>query len=175
MSGDAGDTGCGTGPPPGGPPPGMSRAEQSLLGFFSACWIVVVAHFFGLLPLAAGPDLSLYTLYTVGAVLGWLAGNVWMARRRRLGPPRARGLLVLYLFGPPSLLYLLRALADPARQAAAPLVPLWAFCVYGVFFLVPVVFRPKPPPEPPSVGGPDEGREPGEGDGPGGDESGDRS
>jgi hypothetical protein len=43
--------------------------------------------------------------------------------------------------GPPSLLYILRALAPQAVQHAAPLVPLYSFVVYALFFLVPVTLR----------------------------------
>ena len=38
----------------------------------------------------------------------------------------------------------MRSLAPLAERAAAPLVPLWAFAVYGIFFLVPVSFAPRP-------------------------------
>lgn len=122
----------------------MSTAERSLLGFFSACWIVALLELFGVLPLATGWALSLYGLYGTGAALGWLAGNVWMFRRRRVSRALAHWLLMVYLFGPPSVLYLLRALAPEPHQAAAPLVPLWAFLVYGIFFLVPVTLTPRP-------------------------------
>jgi hypothetical protein len=65
-------------------------------------------------------------------------------RRRRAAPAVVRWLLMLYLFGPPSILYLLRALAPHPQQAAAPLVPLYAFLVFAIFFLVPVSFPPRP-------------------------------
>jgi glycine dehydrogenase len=38
--------------------------------------------------------------------------------------------------------YLLRALTPPEHDQAAPLATLWAFGVYGVFFLVPIVIPP---------------------------------
>jgi hypothetical protein len=119
---------------------GLSPGERSLLGFFGAAWAVSVLHLAGVLPLAAALPLSLYGYYAFAAAAGWVAGNVFVLRRRRTG---GRGLLLdLYLFGPPSLVYLLRALAPPEHQQAAPLAPLWAFGVYGVFFLVPVVLPP---------------------------------
>jgi hypothetical protein len=40
---------------------------------------------------------------------------------------------------------LLRAMAPLADQRAAPLVPLWAFAVYTVFFLVPIALAPTAP------------------------------
>lgn len=119
---------------------GLTSGERSLLGFFGAAWVVSVLHLAGLLPLAGAFALSLYAYYAFAAGAGWLAGNVFVLRRRRGG---GRGLLlILYFFGPPSLVYLLRALAPPEHQQAAPLAPLWAFGVYGVFFLVPIVFPP---------------------------------
>jgi len=114
------------------------------LGLFSACWIVALLELFGALRLAGAWPLSLYGLYGTGAFLGWIAGNVWVQRRRRVPRPLARWLLMVYLFGPPSLLYLLRALAPAEHRAAAPLVPLYAFVVYGIFFLVPVSLPPRP-------------------------------
>lgn len=119
---------------------GLTPGERSLLGFFGAAWAVSILHLAGVLPLAGALPLSLYGYYAFAAAAGWLAGNVFVLRRRRAG---GRGLLlVLYLFGPPSLVYLLRALAPPEHHQAAPLAPLWAFGVYGIFFLVPVVFPP---------------------------------
>lgn len=119
----------------------MSRGERSLLGFFGAAWVVALLHLAGILPLAGRLPLSLYGYYAFAAVTGWLAGNVFVVRRRK-----AAGdtwfLVVLYLFGPPSLVYLVDAVAWPALHQAAPLAPLWAFGVYGVFFLVPVLFPP---------------------------------
>ena len=122
----------------------MTAFERSLLGLFSALWIVALLELFGLLPLAAGWPLSLYGLYGFGAFLGWVAGNVWVHRRRRVGRRLGRWLLMVYFFGPPSILYLLRALAPAAYRGAAPLVPLYAYAVYAIFFLVPVSFAPKP-------------------------------
>jgi hypothetical protein len=124
----------------------LSSVERSVLGFFGAAWLVSLAHVAGVLPLAGTLPLSLYAYYAVAAILGWLAGNVFVLRRRRAGAaPHRRLLVVLYLFGPPSLLYLLRAVAPPGLRAAAPLAALWAFGVYGVFFLVPIVFPPPVP------------------------------
>ena len=124
----------------GGAAAGLTAAERSLLGFFGAAWLVSLAHVVGLLPLAGGLPLSLYGYFAAAATAGWLAGNVFVLRRRRVGERRL--LVVLYLFGPPSLVYLLRALAPEELRDLAPLAPLWAFGVYGVFFLVPILFPP---------------------------------
>jgi hypothetical protein len=130
--------------------PGLSHGERSLLGFFGAAWIVALLHLAGVVPLAGGLPLSLYGYYAFAAIAGWLAGNVYVLRRRRLAatvPVTACGrdrrlLAILYLFGPPALVYLLWALVPAAQQRLAPLAPLWAFGVYGVFFLVPIAFPP---------------------------------
>ena len=122
----------------------MRAFERSLLGLFSALWIVALLELTGVLPLAAGLNLSLYGLYGFGAFLGWVSGNVWVHRRRRVPRPVGRWLLMVYFFGPPSILYLVRALAPAAYREAAPLVPIYAFVVYAIFFLVPVSFAPKP-------------------------------
>jgi hypothetical protein len=120
----------------------VSGLERSLLGLFGAAWGLALLYLSGALPLAGAVGLSLYGYYGIAAAGGWLAGNVWVQRRRGRPRPLARRLLVLYLFGPPAFLFLLRAAAPPALQAAAPLAPLWAFGVYGVFFLVPVTLPP---------------------------------
>lgn len=122
----------------------MTAFERSMLSLFSALWIVALLELFGLLPLAGGWPLSLYGLYGFGAFLGWIAGNVWVHRRRRVGRRLGRWLLMVYFFGPPSILYLVRALAPAEYREAAPLVPIYAFAVYAIFFLVPVSFAPRP-------------------------------
>lgn len=122
----------------------MTAFERSLLSLFSALWIVALLELFGLLPLARGWPLSLYGLYGFGAFLGWISGNVWVHRRRRVGRRLGRWLLMVYFFGPPSILYLVRALAPAEHREAAPLVPVYAFAVYAIFFLVPVSFAPRP-------------------------------
>lgn len=98
---------------------------------------------FRLLPLAGTFDLDLYRLYSVSAVLGWLSGNIYIMRRRSLptGGAWKKRLLLAYLLGPPSMVYLLRSLASPAVQQAAPFVPFYSLTVYAIFFLVPVTLR----------------------------------
>jgi len=130
----------------------MNGLERKLFGLFSACWLIDLLCLVGFVRLPDGAlPLSLYAYYGTAAALGWLAGNVFVVRRRglrkrlaaRTAAQAARHLLVIYLLGPPSVLYFLRALAPLEVRAAAPLVPLWAFFVYGVFFLVPVTLTPK--------------------------------
>jgi predicted ABC-type sugar transport system permease subunit len=118
----------------------VNRFEPILVALSTAAWLVALLGTGGFVPLAGGLALSLYSLYGVAAVAGWLAGNVYV--RRRQGLPRAlvRRLLVVYLVGPPGIVFLLRAMAPVADQLAAPFVSFYAFGVYGVFFFVPVSF-----------------------------------
>ena len=128
-------------------PPGV-RFELIMLVVFSGFWLFAALGFFGILPVAGTLDLGLYRLYSVAAVLGWVSGNVYMMRRRVL-PNSGRWknrLLLAYLLGPSGVVYMLRALASPYVQKAAPLVPIYGFGVYIIFFLVPVTLKSSEPP-----------------------------
>ncbi len=103
-------------------------------------WALVLALQTPFLSAAGLLDLSLYGLYSTGAALGWLAGNIFVARQRRL-EGGTRGLLALYCLGPLAVVVLLRSFASQVQQDAAPLVPLYGVVVYWIFFLVPVSFR----------------------------------
>ncbi len=116
----------------------MKRFEVALLGLFLACWVVIALSILGAVPLAGSLQLSLYSLYACAGALGFLSGNVYARRRRGHPPPIRRRLFLIFFLGPTGLVYFLRALAPTADQLAAPLVPLYAFGVYAVFFLVPV-------------------------------------
>lgn len=119
------------------------RFELGLLSLFSAAWIWVFLIYMRWVPLAGTLSMDLYRLYSVAAVLGWVAGNVYMLRVSALpkpGPFRKRFLLIYWL-GPISLLFLLRGLAPEETRVLAPLVPLYAACVQSLFFLVPVTLR----------------------------------
>ncbi len=121
---------------------GELQLEIILLGVFSVSWLLALVVLLGLVPVAGTLDLDLYSFYSVAAVSGWLSGNVYVHRLQRLPADRYRKRLLLsYLVGPPSWLYILRALAPRAVQSAAPVVPLYAFAVYCLFFLVPVTLR----------------------------------
>jgi hypothetical protein len=119
------------------------RLELFLLVGFSAVWLLAVLGLFRILPLAGTFDLDLYRLYSVSAVLGWLSGNIYIMRRRSLpkGGAWKKRLLLAYLIGPPGMVYLLRSLASPSLQQAAPFVPFYCMAVYMIFFLVPVTLR----------------------------------
>lgn len=117
----------------------MKRFEIAFLGLFLACWVVVAMAVAGIVPLAGSLPLALYPLYSVAAALGFLAGNLYARRRRGLDPPIRRRVFLIFFLGPTGLIYLLRAMAPMADQLAARFVPLYAFGVYAVFFLVPVL------------------------------------
>jgi hypothetical protein len=109
------------------------------VGLFLACWAV---FFLQLLGLARLPDLSHLTLiqaYSAASSLGWVAGMIYVQRTRHLAGPLRRQLFLLSFFGPPSVFFVLIAMARLDRQA--PFVLLWALCVFGIFYLVPVSFR----------------------------------
>ena len=123
----------------------MLRFEPLLVAFFLATWIVDLLAIVGLVELQENLDLGLYPLYSTAAAIGWIAGNIYVARSRGLPPALRRRILLVYFLGPPGILYLLRAMAPVETQRAAPLVPIYAFGVFGVLFLVPVLL-PRPPP-----------------------------
>ncbi len=119
------------------------RLEPILLGIFTLGWIVAIFI------LAVGRSLdnplpvSLYHLYGLAVFGGWLSGNVYV--QRTVSTPRKQrlGALLVYLFGPPGLLFLTHGLSSVDSQARVPLAPVYALGVYVVFFMVPVSFRRK--------------------------------
>ena len=116
--------------------------ELVLLAAFSAAWLLAILASIGLVPLAGMLTLDLYRLYSIAAVLGWVAGNIYVFRSRVVPHDQfRRRLLLSYLIGPPSVVYLLRAMASTTAQQAAPFVPLYSFAVYALFFLVPLTLR----------------------------------
>ncbi len=124
--------------------------ERGLAWMSAILWGLVILAQLGWLPVAGFLSVGLYALYGIAAFLGWLAGNVYVARSRR---GHKRALLMLYLAGPSSVVALLRAMATRELQDAAPLAPLYALMVYGIFFLLPVSFRGmQDPPRRPRIG-----------------------
>ncbi|MEM1180886.1 MAG: hypothetical protein AAGM22_21250 [Acidobacteriota bacterium] len=112
--------------------------ELRLLGAFSIAWLLVFLVYAGVLPANGNLSLDLYRFYSIAAVLGWIAGNVYQLRKRPEKPRAWPSPLLVYLVGPPSLVLLARAMAPEVDKAAAPFVPLYSLVVYGIFFLVPV-------------------------------------
>lgn len=121
------------------------RLELALLALFSVTWLIAISDQLGLLHLAGNLDLGLYPLYSLATALGWISGNVYVTRQRLSPSPRfPKRVLASYLCAPLGLLYLLRSLASLEHQRAAPLVPVYAFAVYAIFFLVPVTLKAPP-------------------------------
>lgn len=121
-----------------------AAVELLLLIFFFACWLGVFVSLFAALPLAGALDVGLYALYGIAAVLGWVAGNVYVLRSRGLLKALRRRFWLIYFLGPPSLIYLLRSFAPATAQAAVPLAPVYGCLVFSIFFLVPVSFSRGP-------------------------------
>lgn len=117
------------------------RLEVVLLGLFVAAWCLALLSVALGLPLAGLVPLSLYQFYGIAAAAGWLGGNLYVRRARKLPRQIRKRVLLIYLLGPPSLVYLLRTMAPATEQGAAPLVGLWAFVVLTIFFMVPVSLR----------------------------------
>lgn len=122
----------------------MKRLEPVLFGLFLACWLVDLLVLLRVVRLAGMLPMTLYGLYTVAVAFGWLFGNIYVRRRRGLPPAIRRRLLILYVIGPPGILYLLRYTTPIELQRAAPFVPLYAFCVFAILFLVPVTMLKLP-------------------------------
>ncbi|HVT57583.1 MAG TPA: hypothetical protein VHR45_04210 [Thermoanaerobaculia bacterium] len=111
------------------------------IGLCLASWFVFLLHLLGLTRLPDRLQMSLYAFYGAASALGWVAGMFYVQRTRNLQGPLRRRLFLLFFFAPPGLLFLIRSMAPLAAQRAAPLVPVWALGVFGLFFLVPVSFR----------------------------------
>jgi len=116
--------------------------ERVVLAGCSIVWLLVILANGGVLPLAGTLDLDLYRLFSLTTVIGWVAGNIYVFRTRDLvEKPARRKLFLKYLMGPLSVVFFLRALAGNEVQASAPLVPIFGFGIYVLFFLVPVTLR----------------------------------
>ena len=123
----------------------LMRREVILLGLFLACWAMSLLSFTRIVPLAGSLPLSLYNYYGVAVALGWGFGILYFRRTYELPAPVRRRFLLIYYLGPPAILGVLRSMAPMADQRAAPFVPLYAFVVFSVLFLVPVTMKfPRP-------------------------------
>ncbi|MEM8963916.1 MAG: hypothetical protein AAGD38_20700 [Acidobacteriota bacterium] len=109
----------------------------------TAVWVVALLANVSILPLADRLGLSLYHYYSIAAVLGWIVGNVFVLRMKLR--TNGRWIWLIYLFGPPGWLFVLWAMAPRTLQEAAPMVALYAFVVYLIFFLVPVTLKSSVP------------------------------
>ena len=117
------------------------RLEVGLLALFVVAWCLALRAVAAGFPLAGLVPLSLYQLYGIAGAAGWLAGNLYVQRSRKLPQMIRKRVLLIYLLGPPSLVYLLRTMAPAAEQRAVPLAAIWAFAVLAIFFMVPVSLR----------------------------------
>jgi multisubunit Na+/H+ antiporter MnhG subunit len=113
---------------------------STVLWFFLVCWVVFLLQQLGLIRLPDLSRLTLIELYTGTSILGWLAGLFYVqsTRHKVAGRPR-RQLLLESFFGPLGLVFLGAAAARLTREA--PLAAVWALCVYGIFYCIPVSFR----------------------------------
>jgi hypothetical protein len=131
--------------PPAVPPRDLGRLEVVLLGLFLACWVLSLFSFSGVLSLAGSLPLALYPYYAVAVALGWGFGMLYVRRTWGFPPALRRRFGLIYYFGPPAILGLLRSMAPVVDQRAAPFVPLYAFGVFSILFLVPVTMKfPRP-------------------------------
>lgn len=138
----------------------LRRVELILVAFFFATWGVDCLALLGLVEISGSLEIGLYPLYSVAAATGWIAGNIYVPRTRRLPRELRRRLLWVYFVGPVGLLYLLRAMATEQSQQQAPLVPLYGLGVFAVLFLVPVVLKRSPRHATFKLGGRDEDKDP---------------
>lgn len=120
---------------------GFPRLERGVLALGLAGWptAALVLLFEG--PWRGALPATLYQYFAVATLLGWVAGNLCVQRRRRLDPGLGRRLGWLYLVCPPALLFVLRGLAASQEYMSAPLVPIYAAGVYTVFFALPITLR----------------------------------
>jgi len=113
----------------------------ALLGIFVVCWAVALFVQLTGLPFAGSLPMGLYQFYGVAAFIGWLAGNVYVHRTKGLPRVLRRRIMLIYLLGPPGILYILGSMAPITSQAAVPLAPVYATGVFAILFLVPVTLR----------------------------------
>lgn len=123
----------------------LSRLEGPVLLSFTVLWLVVLLEASGRPFLAGRLPLSLYHFFSFASVLGWLAGNFFVTRRRLHPAADYRSYLyATWLGGPPSLLFLLQACQPLSAQQAQPLVRIWGLFVFLLFFVIPVSLDRRP-------------------------------
>lgn len=123
----------------------ITRGDTIFLGLFLACWALSVLSFTRVVGFAGSLPLSLYSYYSVAVALGWAFGILYVRRTWGLPAPIRRRFLLIYYLGPPAILGLLRSMGTAQDQRDAPFVPLYAFGVFSILFLVPVTMKfPRP-------------------------------
>lgn len=119
----------------------MKRFELVLAALFLACWLVYLLAALRIVSPEGTLDLGgFYPYYALAAAFGWGAGNLYVYRSRDLAPdsPARRRHLAGYFLAPLGLILLLKAMTPVAFQRGAPLVGLYAFGVFSIFFGVAV-------------------------------------
>lgn len=119
----------------------LNRIEPVLGGLFLASGLLALMHGVGWISLSGMLQLNLRVYYAIAAGWGWLSGNLYVQRRRRLPKRFRRPYLVLYLVAPLGVYALLWALGPPPMQRISPLLPLYALGVSSTLFLVPYLLR----------------------------------
>ncbi len=119
----------------------MKRFESILFAFFLACWATSVLHLLGVVYLGDRLAITLRGVFATAAAAGWIAGNVYVARRRGQPPLVRRKLLLIYLFHPPSLGVLTWSMMPANYQHFSPLAPLYCVVISLIFFCVPLLLR----------------------------------
>lgn len=119
----------------------MKRFESILFAFFLACWATSVLHLLGVVHLGDRLAVSLRGVFATAAAVGWIAGNVYVARRRDQPAPVRRKLLLIYLFHPPSLGVLVWSMMPSNIQHFTPMAPLYCVVMSLIFFCVPLLLR----------------------------------
>ncbi len=117
--------------------------ELILLAFSVASLFVALLADLGWITIEGSLRFGLYPFYSIVALGGWISGNVYVSRTE--GRVMRRPLFLFYLMIPLGPIFLMRSMAPALEQQEAPLVPLFAYGVYAVFFMVPVTFRASAP------------------------------
>ena len=117
----------------------MKRFEAVVGGICLGAWLLAALFLF-----VQNSDFARYPpprgLFPLAAATGWVAGNLYVVRSR-LVPMGRRGLLSLYLGGPPGLLWLYWSMIPATVRLQSPLAPILALGVFAVLFGVPVSLR----------------------------------
>jgi hypothetical protein len=125
----------------------MKKVEMAFMAFCLAAWALALLVAADVVDLSDRLFLSPRQLFAIAAALGWVCGNILVQRVRGFDSGMTRRFWALYFFGPPGMLYLLRALAPRLQQDGdvVNFIPLLSFFVYAALFFVPVVLRSKEP------------------------------
>jgi hypothetical protein len=119
----------------------VKRYELVFLGLFLACWLVYLLGVFQVVKPAGTLDPGFYPYFSLAAAAGWGAGNLYVYRTRDFDAQLRRRFLPAYFLAPLGLIFLIKTMMPLAFQRAAPLVGVYAFCVFSIFFVVATKLR----------------------------------